>query len=63
MTKLKYCERVQDGCARFNAYQTMDADLVPDDLWPNLEIRTLELIERRLNENTSSSPIVNPVTD
>ena len=50
MTRIKYCERVQDGCARYNAYQVMDAELVPEDLWPNLEIKTLELIERRLNE-------------
>jgi len=50
MTKLKYCERFQEGCARYNAYQFLDADLVPDDLWPNLEIKTLEMIERRINE-------------
>ena len=48
MTRMKYCELIQDGCARFNAYQVMDADLVPHDLWPNLEIKTLEQIERRL---------------
>jgi len=49
MTRLKYCELVQDGCARYHAYQAMDADIVPDDLWPNLEIKTLGLIEKRLN--------------
>lgn len=52
MTKLKYCEGIHDGCARYNAYQVMDADLVPDDLWPNLEIKTLEMIERRLSETS-----------
>jgi hypothetical protein len=50
MTKIKYCERIQQGCARYNAYQVLDADLVPDDLWPNVEIKTLELIERKINE-------------
>jgi len=50
MTKIKYCERIQHGCARFNAYQILDADLVPDDLWPNVEIKTLEIIERKINE-------------
>lgn len=52
MTRLKYCEGIHDGCALYNAYQIMDADLVPSDLWPNLEIRTLEVIERRLNETS-----------
>jgi hypothetical protein len=28
----------------------LDADLVPDDLWPNVEIKTLEIIERKINE-------------
>jgi hypothetical protein len=51
MTKIKYCELSQLGCARFNAYQVMDADLVPDDLWPNAEIKTLELIERKIKES------------
>ena len=51
MTKLKYCELGQDGCARYNAYQSMDAEMVPDDLWPNLEIKTLEMIEKRINES------------
>jgi len=50
MTKIKYCERIQHGCARYNAYQILDADLVPDDLWPNVEIKTLEIIERKINE-------------
>jgi len=46
MTRLNYCELIQDGCARYKAYQGMDAGQVPDDLRPNLEIKTLELIER-----------------
>jgi hypothetical protein len=50
MTRFKYCERLQDGCARYKAYQVMDAELVPHDLWPTLEIKTLDLIERRLSE-------------
>ena len=54
MTKIKYCERNQLGCARYNAYQILDADLVPDDLWPNLEIKTLELIERKITESHPS---------
>ena len=49
MTILKYCELVLDGCARYKAYQVMDAGQVPDDIRPNLEIKTLELIERNLN--------------
>jgi len=63
MTKLKYCERVQDGCARYNAYQYMDENMVPDDLWPNLEIKTLEMIERRFNESYKPQPIINVETD
>ena len=49
MTILKYYELVLDGCARYKAYQVMDAGQVPDDIRPNLEIKTLELIERNLN--------------
>jgi hypothetical protein len=63
MTKLKYCELVQDGCARYNAYQGMDADKVPDDLWPNLEIKTLEMIERRINESHKPQPVSIGETD
>jgi hypothetical protein len=48
ITKIIYCERSQLGCARYNAYQIMDADLVPDDLWPNAEIKTLKIIERKI---------------
>jgi hypothetical protein len=51
MAKIKYCEHSQLGCARYNAYQIMDADLVPDDLWPNAEIKTLEIIERKIQES------------
>ena len=63
MTKLKYCDRVQDGCARYNAYLVMDADLVPDDLWPNLEIKTLEMIERRINESHKPQPATSAEMD
>jgi len=51
MTRIKYCESNQMGCARYNAYQVLDPDLVPDDLWPNLEIKTLDLIERKIAES------------
>jgi len=57
MTRLKFCERAQDGCARYNAYQVMDEDLVPKDLWPNLEIKTLAMIEKRLYENGNPQPV------
>lgn len=50
MTRIKYCELSQGCCARFNAYSVLDADLVPDDLWPNEEIKTLEFMERKINE-------------
>jgi hypothetical protein len=63
MTKLKYCEQVQEGCARYNAYLVMDADLVPDDLWPNLEIKTLEMLERRFNESHGPRPLTSGETD
>jgi hypothetical protein len=63
MTKLKYCELGQDGCARYNAYQSMEVDKVPDDLWPNLEIKTLEAIERRINESHKPRPLIVAETD
>jgi hypothetical protein len=63
MTRLKYCDLVQDGCARYNAYLVMNADQVPDDLWPNLEIRTLEMIERRINEAHRPQPAGAAETD
>ena len=55
MTKLKYCELVQHGCARYNAYQVLDADLVPDGLWPNAEIETLGRLETRMKETCTVS--------
>jgi hypothetical protein len=63
MTKLKYCELGQDGCARYNAYQSMEVDKVPDDLWPNLEIKTLETIERSINESHRPRPVSVGETD
>jgi len=63
MTRLKYCELAQDGCARFNAYQIMDADMVPHDLWPNLEIKTLEQIEKRLTATAHSNRIADVECD
>jgi hypothetical protein len=63
MTKLKYCELGQDGCARYNAYQSMEVDKVPDDLWPNLEIKTLETIERRINDSHRPQPVTVGETD
>jgi hypothetical protein len=50
MTRIKYCELIQHGCARFNAYQVLDADLVPNGLWPNEEIETLGRLERKIKE-------------
>ncbi len=50
MTKIKYCERSKRGCARYNAYKVLDADLVPDDLWPNEEIKVLEGMEKMIKE-------------
>ena len=50
MTRIKYCELLQHDCARYNAYQFLDADLVPDGLWPNEEIETLGRLERKLKE-------------
>ncbi len=50
MTKIKYCERSQRACARYNAYRILDAELVPDDLWPNEEIKILEGMERKIKE-------------
>ena len=50
MTRIKYCDLSQYGCARYNAYQVLDADLVPDGLWPNEEIETLGRLERKIKE-------------
>ncbi len=50
MTRIKYCERSQRGCARYNAYNVLDADLVPDELWPNEEIKTLGSMEIKIRE-------------
>jgi hypothetical protein len=50
MTRLKYCELIQHGCARYYAYQVLDADMVPDGLWPNEEIETLGRLERKIKE-------------
>jgi len=50
MTRIKYCELIQSGCARYIAYGILDADLVPDDLWPNEEIKILESMERKIND-------------
>lgn len=50
MTRIKYCDLIQHGCARYNAYQVLDADLVPDGLWPNEEIETLGRLERKIKE-------------
>ena len=50
MTRIKYCERSQRSCARYTAYGILDADLVPDELWPNEEIKILESMERKINE-------------
>ncbi len=50
MTRIKYCERSKRGCARYNAYKIVDADLVPDDLLPNEEIKILEGMEKKIKE-------------
>lgn len=50
MTRIKYCELLQHDCARYNAYQFLHADLVPDGLWPSEEIETLGRLERKIKE-------------
>ena len=50
MTRIKYCELIQHGCALYNAYQVLDADLIPDGLWPNEEIETLGRLESTIND-------------
>jgi hypothetical protein len=63
MTRLKYCDLGHEGCARYNAYQSMDVELVPDDLWPNLEIKTLGMIERKINESYKPQQVSVAETD
>ena len=50
MTRIKYCEQLQHDCARYNAYQFLDVELVPEGLWPNEEIETLGRLEKKLKE-------------
>ncbi len=50
MTRIKFCELSQLGCARHNAYSVLGADMVPDDMWPNEEIKTLEAMEIKIKE-------------
>ncbi len=50
MTRIKYCELSQLGCARHNAYNVLGVDMVPDDMLPNEEIKTLEAMEIKIKE-------------
>ncbi len=50
MTRIKYCELSQLECALHNAYRVLGADMVPADMWPNEEIRTLEAMEIKIKE-------------
>ena len=50
MVKLKYCEFNKNRCARYELLQVYELDEIPVDLWPNDEIKALELLELKLNE-------------
>ena len=45
MIKAKYCELNKNKCARYKLLQVFEVGKIPDDLWPNDDMKAMELLE------------------
>ncbi len=50
IVKIKYCELNKEGCARYKLVQRFGAIELPGNLWPSEAVKSLEVLESKLNE-------------